>query len=1120
MLAITFTRKATAEMRDRIARQLAQAHAGTPPANAFDESVRPFAVAVLLKDAALGWDLLGQPRRLNLRTIDSVCADISRGLPVLSGSGGAVTPVEDAAAFYDQAARRTLALLGGDDPIFQSALESLLLHRDGNLRECEQLIARMLATRDHWGELVPLSDSELDDAFLDGEVLPRLDRALDLAICRSLTRLRQIVPAPILAQLAELAAEMAHSEGCGGDPSPIALCAARSMPPEERTEHLDHWRALIGLLLTQSGDYRAPRGIHKGTLAFLVEPHHKAELIEIIDELRPDGALRDALRRVRALPPAEYPRDQWPLAKSLFRVLSRALVELQFVFAAAGQSDFIETALQARSALSRPGSLDDLRLSRTLALQHLLVDEMQDTSSAQYELIRLLTEHWDGRSQTLFLVGDPKQSIYLFRQARVERFVATMHQQALGDVALEPLLLTANFRSQRPLVDSLNETFSLLFPAESDPTAPELVPFHAATAARTASAKRGSATQEAQHWHLSAFPYTADRALCADLKSSQAAADAGEIRRLILGYRAQPHPPTIAVLVRSRSHLLEIVAAFKKAPAIPFRALNIEPLAERQEVLDCLTLTRALLHPADRTAWLALLRTPWVGLTLADLHVLAGQDDHAHADTPVLELLEMRGELLSADGIARVTPFRPFITLALARRGRLPLARWVQQTWNDLGTARHATPEQLANVTRFLQLLGELDDQQATPGGQGSIDLATLTTRLKSLYAAPSLTPDCVDLLTIHGAKGLEWDVVFVPALERQSRVTSSALLSWLETDPGPLDDPGLQPASQPVAPGLLAPIRSKGGAARALNDWMRSIESAREAAERTRLVYVAATRAREHLHLFGSVVRNSRGELCPPAGSLLAAAWPAAEAHFAPDNALPELSLAAAAAPANHARLLQRIPARAAGVPAQVASQPVEVSAPQVLARPQGSYPARVFGNTLHVFLEQLTRLRAAQATVEQLQSEITAWQPRVAAVLRANGLAPALLERFTANVLRGLSQTLASAEGRWLLEPHPQAAAEQALAAHDEDGPRTLRLDRTFLAGPTPGSTGDSHLWIVDYKTATHGREGLDDFLAAEALKYAPQLETYARTLARPRTPTRLALFYPMLPRLYLLP
>ena len=108
-----------------------------------------------------------------------------------------------------------------------------------------------------------------------------------------------------------------------------------------------------------------------------------------------------------------------------------------------------------------------------MGLQHILVDEMQDTSTSQYELIQLLTQGWDGRSQTVFLVGDPKQSIYLFRQARVERFIRTMQQQRLGDLVLGCLRLTANFRSQSDLVHSFNDDFALLFPRRWMKTIPK-----------------------------------------------------------------------------------------------------------------------------------------------------------------------------------------------------------------------------------------------------------------------------------------------------------------------------------------------------------------------------------------------------------------------------------------------------------------------------------------------------------------------------------------------------------------------------------------------------------------------------------------------------------------------
>ena len=95
VLAITFTLAATAEMRDRVLAHLEGASRElTATASAFDRQTRDLAIAVLERDRQLGWSLLDQPHRLNIRTIDSVCAEIARALPVLSGSGGRLTPAD------------------------------------------------------------------------------------------------------------------------------------------------------------------------------------------------------------------------------------------------------------------------------------------------------------------------------------------------------------------------------------------------------------------------------------------------------------------------------------------------------------------------------------------------------------------------------------------------------------------------------------------------------------------------------------------------------------------------------------------------------------------------------------------------------------------------------------------------------------------------------------------------------------------------------------------------------------------------------------------------------------------------------------------------------------------
>ena len=139
--------------------------------------------------------------------------------------------------------------------------------------------------------------------------------------------------------------------------------------------------------------------------------------------------------------------------------------------------------------------------------------------------------------------------------------------------------------------------------------------------------------------------------------------------------RAEPW--RIAVLVRNRNHLAEIVSELKGGDgraAIPYRAVDIEELGERQEVLDLFALTRALLHPADRVAWLAVLRAPWCGMGLADLHVLTGADDPTWRERSLWVAVKERGEFLSADGVARLERLWPVMEAAEQQRGRLSTA--------------------------------------------------------------------------------------------------------------------------------------------------------------------------------------------------------------------------------------------------------------------------------------------------------------------------------------------------------------------------------------------------------------------------------------------------------------
>jgi ATP-dependent helicase/nuclease subunit A len=779
---------------------------------------------------------------------------------------------------------------------------------------------------------VPLGPDALDDATLDRQVRPKLERALESVVCAGLSRALNAMPQPLLHELTGFAARHAHLPGYNESDSPISLCAGKPEPPDAIAADLDHWVALIHLLVKPSdGGWR--KSVAYNHIGFKPPKYELDRLKDIIANTQngPHGdSLREALCAVLALPPASYPDEQWAVARALFHILRRALVELKLLFAERSECDYTELALAAREVLSEPvpslggfpnsagnpesatdagHSPADIALSAGGRLRHLLVDEMQDTSTAQYELIQLLTSSWDGRSQTLFLVGDPKQSIYLFRQARVERFLRALQDQRLGDIPLTSLRLTANFRSQAALVHAFNDTFGgsattgPIFPPADPPECSDcparnefIVPFVAATPVRSKTVPK------AIQWHTAVLGeevYDPALRLTGVAAADHNAQEAVAIRRLIEQQLAQPLPEgrndtlnpkpwRIAVLARARNHLAAVVQELKAhdgRPAIPFRAVDLDPLDELPEVLDALALTRALLHPADRVAWLAVLHAPWCGLGLADLLALTGEGSldsrtgdpqtsaAASPDTTLGTLVRARRQHLSPVGQRLLERVWQTLETAVATLGRTPLSVHVERTWSSLGGDSPLSPEQRSNVLRFLRVIRELE-AEGDP-----IDVSVLTGRLHQLYADPLAGAAIqVDLMTIHKAKGLEWDLVLIPGLHRRPRGSSAVLLNWLE-----LDDASATAAHDHEASILLAPIWGKGNDSDKLNDWLKAVRARRERAEEKRLFYVASTRAREQLHLFAALTRKTDGSLAPPvSGTLLKACWPAAEAHFA----------------------------------------------------------------------------------------------------------------------------------------------------------------------------------------------------------------------------------------------
>jgi ATP-dependent exoDNAse (exonuclease V) beta subunit len=193
----------------------------------------------------------------------------------------------------------------------------------------------------------------------------------------------------------------------------------------------------------------------------------------------------------------------------------------------------------------------------------------------------------------------------------------------------------------------------------------------------------------------------------------------------------------VAVLARARKSLAPIAQALREAE-IPFRALDLEGLAARPEVFDALALARALLNPHDRVAWLGVLRAPWCGLSLEDLHRLTSADDPELLSRPVPELLAERLSLLSEQGRPGAARVLNAIGSAPALRAAQPtrsLGTWLQQVWLFLGGADCVDATAHANLDMLWSCLDSL------PAGEQDLLGPALNAALEKLTACPTPPP-------------------------------------------------------------------------------------------------------------------------------------------------------------------------------------------------------------------------------------------------------------------------------------------------------------------------------------------------------------------------------------------
>ena len=1109
--AITFTRKAAAEMKNRVLAALEEARVAGPEQDAaelppHERLTRRHALGALARERQRGWDLAHSASRLRIQTIDALCASLTRQMPVLSEFGAQPESIDDAQPLFREAARATLELLDAEDDSGND-VALLLEHLDNNLDAAADLITAMLARRDHWLRNLARGD--------DRESLEAGLRAVRQA---SRARLASLLPGDTRAELVTLLNYAAANLEAMQKSSPLRACAdLQGLPDAGETAHAA-WLGLCEMLLTREGEWRKPGGLNV-TIGFpagedkagkALAKQWKERLAALIERLGEIPALQPALHALRSLPAAKYQERQWQVLGAILRLMPLAVAQLRLVFARRGQADFVEIAQRALLCLGTSDAPTDLMLALDYRIHHLLVDEFQDTSLTQFQLLEKLTAGWPaedeegrGSERTLFLVGDPMQSIYRFREADVGLFLKAW-REGLGGIPLEPLTLSANFRSQAGIVDWVNAAFSQILPPHND------------IATGAVRYTLSQAVHEAQ-------PGAVGLHAQVDASAEEEAGRVAEIARQALQGGAGV---SVAVLVRNRGHLRAILPALRDA-GLSFRAIEIEALGHRQAVQDMYALTRALAHREDRVAWLALLRAPWCGLSLADLHALAGVDvaalpgdteiqqdlfggvaekpvsmkeSHSKKGMSVWELAH-HAEVcarLSTQGQVRLRRLRDALQQAMDNPLRGNLRARVECAWLALGGPACVEDEtDLADIDIYLDCLGEHESAGELADAQA------FEQAVSRLYALPDLSADeRLQIMTIHKAKGLEFDTVIVPALGAGSGRDERGLFAWMEI--AAPDDA----ASEAQTQLLMAPINASGSDSEPIYEYLRRLDHVRGMHENARLLYVAATRARGHLHLLGAIGRDASGGLrAPAAGSLLERLWPVAEGEFARQAlhavAVPNSPVSASAdeqRAVRHVRLAEGWQLPPLPPPVSWTVREGAASAMPAVEFSWAGEIARHVGSVVHRWLQRMAE--------DQLQgwdaARIDALQRAFTNELATRGVDEAQCEGAVERVKAALLQTLDDPRGRWLLGAQRDGRSEYRLGTCVEGERQEWIIDRTFV-------DEQGRRWIVDYKTSSHEGADAEGFMDREKSRYAAQLERYAQLLGGGAV--CLGLYFPLL-------
>ena len=1003
ILAMTFTNKAADELKHRVLQYLSDANL-TPPQEPHKLKTFELANKVLVQSRKQGWDLLNNPSRVKIGTIDALSSLVVSKYPTVEQliPPRVMADRYEYEALYRSAAENTFKLLEDDE--FQESIASVLLHLDNHVEKFYRLLTQMLAKREQW--------------------LPRLYQQGALKI-DVLERTAQKIISEHLLKLEAIASSF-FDEGFFGAIQANELVVNEL--PEASMEVLDAWIGLANLCLTSKGQWRKTVNKRQGFDPALKE--QKQAFIATLERLGPEGELREALFELTLLPELHHNEADHQILRNISQVLKLAVAQLKLLFATNNVFDFAEVGLNASEKLDGLTGVADVALFLDYKIEHLLIDEFQDTSYSQFSLIEKLLSNWqDDSGKTLFLVGDPMQSIYRFRESQVGIFLQ-VKENGIADIRLKYLQLNTNFRSIKSIIDSSNRYFSAIFPNNDNVISGAIHYAHSQSLSEKTD-------DNAVHF----YPFLSD----------MAQQEAMQVCEIVKDALADNSVDEIAVLVRSRSHLEDIINAFK-LNGIDYEAVKTTALRSHLFTRDLLSLTRAMLSLGDKLAWLALLRSPWCGLLLQDLLILGELDEttvyHQLSDTNIIAGL-------SDDAKQRVQVVLPIIVRAIQSDGRFSFVERFSGALDKLDPQKSLSHEKRSIKSQFLGILHHCESLD-------SLALEPIEAMLAELYA-PSRAAR-VKLMTIHQAKGLEFDIVIMPGLGRAGKSDTSPLIQLKAL------------ANRDL---LLAPIKSAFDKDESKTyAYLKHLDKKQNHFEMMRLLYVAMSRAKKKIHLLGHVKEDKESAK----NTLLNFILP----FFKNSMDMPPALIENAKKDVESPQLVRyKSPLNVDDINPEIADESFNLSLNLDLA-----YQSAL-GTIVHHYLE-FEVFAPDEKSIETKLLQL--------------GVPSKLRDLQSDTILKLLDNTKKDPTFDWLFQKRDSTQVEAEFGSAES----SIIIDRLFVE--------EGILWIIDFKTASPASgEPADVFIGRIKKQHQKQLRHYQDILEGIfQLPAKAAIYCPAIPKL----